>query len=77
MKINLSGIPSVSEWNSLDPDQAQYFVRPDLDPNSLQRLSADKKISLIGVASIMQYTHMHNRINNTQGISPIVFPEFR
>ena len=27
--------------NSLDPDQAQHFVRPDLDPNCLQRLSAD------------------------------------
>ena len=27
--------------NSLDPDQAQHFVRPDLGPNCLQRLSAD------------------------------------
>ena len=27
--------------NSLDPDQAQPFVGPDLGPNSLQRLSAD------------------------------------
>ena len=27
--------------NSLYPDQARHFVRPDLDPNSLQRLSAD------------------------------------
>ena len=27
--------------NSLDPDQARHFVGPDLDPNSLQRLSAD------------------------------------
>ena len=27
--------------NSLDPDQAQHFVGPDLDPNCLQRLSAD------------------------------------
>ena len=27
--------------NSLDPDQALHFVRPDLDPNCLQRLSAD------------------------------------
>ena len=27
--------------NSLDPDQARQFVRPDLGPNCLQRLSAD------------------------------------
>ena len=27
--------------NSFDPDQAQCFVGPDLDPNCLQRLSAD------------------------------------
>ena len=29
--------------NSLDPDQARQNVGPDLDPNGLQRLSADKK----------------------------------
>ena len=28
--------------NSLDPDQARHFVGPDLGPNCLQRLSADK-----------------------------------
>ena len=27
--------------NSLDPDQAEHFVGPDLGPNSLQRLLAD------------------------------------
>ena len=27
--------------NSLDPDQARHFIRPDLGPNCLQRLSAD------------------------------------
>ena len=27
--------------NSLDPDQARRFVRPDLGPNYLPRLSAD------------------------------------
>ena len=27
--------------NSLDPDQAQHFVGPDLGPNCLQRLSVD------------------------------------
>ena len=34
-----SVIPSMS--NSLDPDQAGHFVRPDLAPNCLQRLPAD------------------------------------
>ena len=29
--------------NSLDPDQAGHFFRPDLGPNCLQRLSADDK----------------------------------
>ena len=29
--------------NSLDPDQAQHFVRPDLGPSCLQMLSADQK----------------------------------
>ena len=27
--------------NSLDPDQVQHFVGPNLGPNCLQRLSAD------------------------------------
>ena len=27
--------------DSLDPDQDRHFVRPDLGPNYLQRLSAD------------------------------------
>ena len=30
--------------NSLDPDQDQYSLVPDLGPNCLQRLSADDKI---------------------------------
>ena len=29
--------------NGLDQNQVQHFVGPDLDPNLLQRLSADKK----------------------------------
>ena len=50
-KINIfkkkSQIPSVS--NSLDPDQARHFVRPDLGPNCLQTLSADdQKMTLVG-----------------------------
>ena len=27
--------------NSLDPDQARHFVQLDLDPNCLQKLSAE------------------------------------
>ena len=37
-KINLNIIRML---NSLDPDQTQRFVEPDLGPNCLQRLSAD------------------------------------
>ena len=36
----LSGILSVS--NSVDPDLAQCFARPDMDSNCLQRFSADE-----------------------------------
>ena len=32
---------TISESNSLDPDQARQDVRPDLDPKCLQKLSAD------------------------------------
>ena len=35
---------SIRVSNSLDPDQAQHFVGPDLGPNCLQRLSADNTI---------------------------------
>ena len=43
-KINFFDFFSVIPFrvsNSLDPDQALCFVRPDLDPNSLQKLPAD------------------------------------
>ena len=33
---------AISVSNSLDPYQARHFVGPDLVPNCLQRLSADK-----------------------------------
>ena len=39
----LSRIPWECHANSLDPDQDRHFVRPDLDPNCLQRISADDK----------------------------------
>ena len=32
---------SIRVPNSLDPDQAQHYVRPDLDPNCLQGFSAE------------------------------------
>ena len=38
-KKNFRNITKVS--NSLDPDQDQRFVGPDLGPNCLSRLSAD------------------------------------
>ena len=34
---------TITVSNNLDPDQARCFVGPDLDPNYLQRLSADDK----------------------------------
>ena len=40
--------------NSLDRDQARYFVGPYLDPNCLQRLSADDscrlKVKLVSIS---------------------------
>ena len=41
-KKNLSG--ALSEYHSLDPDQDQHSVGPDLAPNCLQIISADDKI---------------------------------
>ena len=38
-----SGIPSMS--NSLDLDEAQCFVGPDLGPNCLQMLSSGKELT--------------------------------
>ena len=42
-KLTFSKILSgIRVSNSLDPDQARHFVRPDMDPNCLQRLSVDR-----------------------------------
>ena len=49
-------ISSVS--NSLDPDQAQHFIGPDLVPNCFQKLSADDTSRQRGNYS-MQGSH-HN-----------------
>ena len=38
--------------NSLDPDQPRHFVRPDLDPSCLQRLSADNTSRQVEVVDI-------------------------
>ena len=40
--------------NSLDPDQAQQSVGPDLGSNSLQRLSADNTIEGKELTSILR-----------------------
>ena len=41
--------------NRLDPDQARRFVRPDLDPTCLQRLSADDTSRQRGELKIKSY----------------------
>ena len=40
-------IPPDRVSNSLNPDQARHFVRPDLGPKCLQRLSAGKELILL------------------------------
>ena len=44
-KINLQKIQeyhqSIKQFGSMNPDHARYYVGPGLDPNCLQRLSAD------------------------------------
>ena len=41
----LSGITTECQSNSLGPDQAGHSITPVLDPNCLQRLSADQKFA--------------------------------
>ena len=45
--------------NSSDSDQTRHFVRPDLDPNCLQRLSADdtswKRVTHFGSSNFVQW----------------------
>ena len=40
--------------NSLDPDQARHFVGPELGPNYLQMLSADKTSKRVNVYCMIQ-----------------------
>ena len=55
--------------NSLDPDKARHYVRPDLGPNCFQRLSADntsgqrvrrgfRKVNLLG-ATFVPFVMLH------------------
>ena len=39
--------------NSLDPDQVQHFVGPDLGPICFQRFSADSKSHHLRVKSLL------------------------
>ena len=39
--ISKSTFDTIRVSNNLDPDQARHFVRPDLGPYCLQRLSTD------------------------------------
>ena len=39
---------TIKLFNSLDSDQTQHFVWPDLGPNCLQKLSTDDKSQLAG-----------------------------
>ena len=46
--------------NSLNPDQDRQTVGPDLDPNSLQKLSADHKSHLYqGKSDLGNFLHKH------------------
>ena len=45
-------IPPGRVSNSLDPDQARHFVRPDLGQNCLQRLSAGKESILMEMNNV-------------------------
>ena len=57
--------------NSLDPDQARHFVGPDLDPNCLQRLSADDTSRQIQLHSDLSLC-CFNTICSTQCLFKIV-----
>ena len=54
--------------NSFDPDQARHFVRPNLGPNCLQRLSGDdqnppsKERDNTGYVPVKRDSHL-NQVN--------------
>ena len=48
--------------NSLDPDQAQRLVGPDLGPNWLLRLSADDKSHQEGKSYVVYRKHVLNLV---------------
>ena len=41
--------------NRMDPDQARRFVGPDLDPNCLQKLSADETLAKLILQAFQNY----------------------
>ena len=48
---------TITESNSLDPDQDRHYVDPDLGPNYLQQLSADdtcKQRAKLGPSKFIQ-----------------------
>ena len=56
---------------SFDPDQTQNFVRPDLGPNCLHRLSADNTISAELISEKYYYTiglHTGARCKSDNGL---------
>ena len=56
--------------NSLDSDHARLNVGPDLDPNCLQRLSADEKIVLARKESILSWLiHIFTVIDHSKYIN--------
>ena len=82
-KVTFSKKPfksTIRASNSLDPDQARYFVDPDLDPNCLQRLSADDKVATSGERVKKSHfgTNLSGGYNFKGGhFVKIVFPPFQ
>ena len=56
IKINFKKKKSFRVSSSFDPDQARHFVRPNLAPNCLQRLSADNKKCPLARKELIQDT---------------------
>ena len=54
---------TIRNLNSLDPDQAWHFVRPDLGPNCSQRLSADD--TYIGGKELTGQQELHKRLQSS------------
>ena len=58
--------------NRLDPDQAGHFIGPDLDPNFLQRLSADdNSIQIVTIVS-SEYAFICQKFPNNKQHSSLI-----